>query len=102
MYLAMKRCICVVSVCITEYQSYSPKISIPVPTPVDSGATPADSGATPVESGDSFWNQWGTEKYCSDPPTKGIILISGAENLQDTLLSQTTSSCSSHVITLFF
>ena len=25
--------------------------------------TPADSGATPAESGDSFWNQWGTEKY---------------------------------------
>jgi len=62
MYLAMKRCVCVVSVCITEYQSYSPKISIPVPTP-------ADSGATPAESGDSFRNQWGTEKYCS----KGTI-----------------------------
>jgi hypothetical protein len=54
-----------VSVHITEYESYSSKISIPVttpadssptsvdssPTPVESSPTPADSGPTPVESG---------------------------------------------------
>jgi len=78
--------ISVVSVCITGFQSYSPKIPIFCPTPAESGATPAESGAipaesgatpaesgaTPAESGDSVRNQWGTEKYCLKAMNQGF------------------------------